>query len=123
MNKYLPYALLFGFLFFGFSAYLTSKPDTYAPIFKEIKNYSPYYFEKSFGGLEIKSKLDKKFKLKPSNMEVFHKYDELQKEWGKKHLNIKNKTLFIYDDNKKEITTIPIKTKQDMDFLRNYYGK
>jgi len=38
-----------------------------APILRD-KNYSPYYLEKRFGGLEILSRDDKSLKRKPDNI-------------------------------------------------------
>ena len=121
MNKYLPIALMLGFFLISFSAYVNSKGENKANIYKKITKYSPYYFEKSLSGLVIKNKIDKNFEEKPSNMQVFHEMDRLQKEWGKKHLKIENNNLLIFNKNK-IIKKITIKDKKDLDFLHNFYG-
>jgi len=121
MNKYLPLALMLGFFLISFSAYVNSKGDDKARIYKEITSYSPYYFEKSLSGLVIKSKEDKEFKEKPSNMQVFHEMDRLQKEWGRKHLKIENNNLIIFDKDE-SIKKIHIKDKKDLNFLHSFYG-
>ena len=45
------------------------------------------------------SKTDKEFKEKPSNMEVFHRLEFLEKEWGKTHIKIIDNQVAIFDDN------------------------
>ena len=84
MKNYLLIALSLGFTLILFTAFQEAKPTSKdAPIYKEIKNYSPYYVDKRFGGLQIMSKTDEDFKEKPTNMEVFHRLDALEKAWGK----------------------------------------
>ncbi len=121
MSRYLPLALMLAFFLLSFSAYVNSKAESKSEIYLKIKEYSPYYFEKSLSGLVIKSKSDKNFKEKPSNMQVFHRMDRLQKEWGKKHLKIENSNLVIYDHDK-VLKTINLKDKKDLDFLHRFYG-
>jgi len=121
MRKYLPFAFLVVFFLLGLNAFLNSKPTPKDPIYKEIKKYSPYYFEKRFGGLEIRSKIDKDFKEKPTNMEVFHRLEALEKEWGKKHLSLKGDTLVITTDENKTVT-IKALTPQSKTFIHNFYG-
>ncbi len=121
MNKYLPFALIVAFFLISYSAFINSKGENKNKIYLKIKKYSPYYFEKSLGGLVIKSKNDKNFKEKPSNMEVFHDMDRLQKKWGKAHLKIANKKLIIFDGNK-VFQSIKIKDDKELNFLKNYYG-
>ncbi len=121
MRKYLPLALMLAFFFVSINAFLSSKGERKSKIYLQIKEYSPYYFEKSLSGLVIKSRLDKDFEKKPSNMQVFHVMDKLQKEWGKKHLKIENDNLIIYDNNK-VVKKIKIKDKKEFDFLHRFYG-
>ena len=121
MKNYLVLALGVGFLLLAFNAYQNAKPTPKAPIYKEIKKYSPYYLDKRFGGLEILSRKDKEFKEKPDNMEIFHRFEELEKEWGKKHLQIDKSSLNIIDKNL-TIKTIPISSKKDIEFIHKYYG-
>ncbi len=121
MKNSLFIALAVVFFLLGFNVYNSAKPTSKAPIYKEIKKYSPYYLEKRFGGLEILSRDDKEFKEKPDNIKVFHRLEALEKEWGKNHLKIENGNLIIYDNNN-TIDTIPIKTSIDREFLKNFYG-
>jgi hypothetical protein len=122
MKKYLVIALGLGFAFLAINAFIESKPVSKAPIYKSIERYSPYYLEKRFGGLEIMSKIDSAFKEKPNNMEVFHRMEFLEKEWGQKHLKIVSNELIISDDNGTELVKLPISTKIDSDFVHRYYG-
>ena len=121
MSKYLPLAFILAFFLISFNAYIDSKGESKNEIYLKIKEYSPYYFEKSLGGLVIKSKLDKEFKEKPSNMQVFHEMDRLQKKWGKKHLKIDGGNLVIYE-NEKVLKTIKLKDQKEVEFLHNFYG-
>ena len=123
MKKILFIALGIGFLLFGISAYLQSKPSPKnTRIYTRIKQYSPYYLDKRFGGLQIMSREDKDFKEKPDNMEVFHRIESLEKAWGKRHLKIDNSQLSITDNNGSIITTIPLKNRDEVDFVHRYYG-
>ena len=122
MKSYLPFAFLVVFLLLGLDAYINSKPAQKAPIYKQIKEFSPYYLEKRFGGLEIRSKENKEFKEKPSNMEVFHRLEALERDWGKKHLKLENSVLYIYDTNKKVVKKLDIKSKEDLSFIHRFYG-
>ena len=121
MRNSLLIALGLVFLLLGFNAYNDAKPTQKAPIYQEIKRYSPYYLEKRFGGLEILSKKNKEFKEKPDNMQVFHRLEALEKEWGKNHLKVENGNLIVFDKNG-TIATIPINTSKDREFLKSFYG-
>ncbi len=123
MKKLLFIALGLGFLFFGIGAYLQSKPTPKnTRIYTFVKQYSPYYLDKRFGGLQIMSKEDKEFKEKPDNMEVFHRLESLEKAWGKRHLKIDNFQLSVTDNNGSTITTTPLKNRDEIDFVHRYYG-
>jgi len=123
MKKYIFWALGAGFIFLGFSAYLQSIPEHKSErIYNEIKKYSPYYVDKRFGGLRILSREDKEFKEKPTNMEVFHRLDELEKTWGKRHMKLSGSNIIISDDNSTTKATIAIEGKDEMDFIHQFYG-
>jgi len=122
MQKYLFIALSLGLLLMAMIAFQKGKPTSKAPIYKELKEYSPYYIDKRFGGLQIMSKRDENFKEKPDNIEVFHRLDFLEKEWGKTHLKIEENQLIVLDDNGSELTKLPISTQLDSDFLHKFYG-
>ncbi len=121
-SNYLLPALLVGFFLFGLSAFLQSKPQhKNTRIYKAVQRYSPYYFEKRFGGLEILSKTDPNFKQKPSNMAVFETMAQLERAWAQKHLVIQDDTLLIRDTHS-IVDQIPIKTSDERHFIEHYYG-
>jgi len=122
MKKYLFPALAIALTFMMVIAFQQAKPTQKAPIYKEVQKYSPYYLDKRFGGLQIMSKTDEKFKEKPTNMEVFHRLEYLEKEWAKTHLKIVENQVIISDNNGTEVVKLPIKTKEDSSFLHSFYG-
>ena len=123
MRKYIFWALGAGFIFLGFSAYIQSLPEPKNErVYKEIKKYSPYYVDKRFGGLRILSKEDEEFKEKPKNIEVFHKLDELEKRWGREHIKISGSSIIISDNNGTVKATIPTQSKDEIDFIHQFYG-
>jgi hypothetical protein len=122
MQKYLWGALGLGLIFMAIMAFQQGKPTPKAPIYQEVKKYSPYYIDKRFGGLQIMSKKDENFKEKPDNIEVFRRLDFLEKEWGKRHLKIENSQVIVLDDNGTELTKLPIPTQVDSNFLHSFYG-
>jgi len=122
MQKYLFMAIGLALIIMSIIAFQQGKPTTKSPIYKEIKEYSPYYIDKRFGGLQIMSKHDEEFKEKPKNIEVFHRLDYLEKSWGKNHLKIENNQLTIMDDNGTTIATLAIESQEDSNFLHTFYG-
>ena len=123
MKKYLPIALLIGFILFGLSAFLQSKPSSKNKrVYKTVQQYSPYYLDKRFGGLIILNKEDKEFKEKPNNMTLFKEFERLEKEWGKTHLKIQDNTLIVLDNNKKQQASLLLNTKEEIAFAHHFYG-
>lgn len=123
IKKYLPLALLLGFLALGISAFIQSKPSQKNErVYKTVKQYSPYYTDQRFGGIQIMSKEDADFKEKPSNMTLFKRLDELEKAWGQKHLRLENNILIILDNNGTQQATLPLNTQEEADFTQKFYG-
>jgi hypothetical protein len=122
MQKYLFMAIGLGLILMSILAFKEGKPSSKAPIYKEIKKYSPYYLEKRFGGLQIMSKEDKEFKEKPKNIELFRRLDYLEKNWGSSHLKIVDNQLVVLDNNDTTIATIPILSQEDSSFVHTFYG-
>ena len=122
MKNYLFIALSIGLTFMAFMAFQQAKPTPKAPIYKEVQKYSPYYIDKRFGGLQIMSKVDESFKEKPTNMELFHRLEFLEKEWGKTHLKVVNNQLEVMDNNASTIATIPLSTQNNSRFVHSFYG-
>ncbi len=122
-RKYLPLALLLGFLFIGLGAFFQSRPShKNAYVYKAVQKYSPYYMDKRFGGLQIMSKEDPEFKEKPNNMTLFKEFERLEKKWAKTHLKLDNNTLIITDSNNSQVATLPLQNKEELDFVHSYYG-
>jgi hypothetical protein len=122
MQKYLFMAIGLALILMSIVAFQEGKPSHKAPIYQEIKKYSPYYLDKRFGGLEILSKKDKEFKEKPKNIELFRRLDYLEKDWGKKHLKVVQNNLDILDDNGTVIESIPLETQENTTFIHTFYG-
>ena len=122
MKTYLFIALTIGMTLMAVVAFQQARPVAKAPIYKKIQNYSPYYIDKRFGGLQIMSKEDASFKEKPVNMEVFHRLEFLEKEWAKKHLTLSDNTIVVKDNNGTKITAINILTQEDESFIHSFYG-
>ncbi len=122
LKKYLPIALALGFFLFGLDAFLQSKPSAKNErVYKTVQIYSPYYLDKRFGGLQIMSKEDPKFKEQPNNATLFREFSQLEKAWGQKHLKLKKDTLIIVDNNGSQLSILPIQSKEELDFIHQYY--
>ncbi len=123
LKKLLPLALLIGFMLFGLSAFIQSKPSTKNDhVYKTVQKYSPYYMDKRFGGLTIMNKEDPEFKEKPNNMTLFKEFERLEKTWAKTHLKLESNTLIILDNNGSVQATLPLQTKEELDFAQEFYG-
>ena len=90
-------------------------------MYKEITKYSPYYMEKTIGGLSIIDKRDGR-KEKPSAADVMHRMDEVQKEWGREHLKVENSDLIILGENNQTLVKVFIQTEDERKFLQDFYG-
>ena len=123
IQKYLIWALAAGFLLIGINAFLESQPEAKNKrVYQEVIKYSPYYIDKRVGGLNIKSREDEEFKEKPDNVQIFHRLDELEKAWGKTHLVLENFQLHILDNNGSTLTTFPLESQDEIDFIHRFYG-
>jgi hypothetical protein len=122
-KKYLPIALVLGFLIFGLDAFMQSKPSNKNKrVYQTVQKYSPYYLDKRFGGLTIMNREDPEFKENPNNMTLFKEFEKLEKAWGKKHLSVKNNQLIIVDNNGTQLSSLPLQSKDEIDFVHSYYG-
>ena len=122
MKKYLFPALTIALTFMAIMAFQQARPTPKAPIYKEVQKYSPYYIDKRFGGLQLMSKTDESFKEKPTNMEVFHRLEYLEKEWAKTHLKLLKNKLIVVDNNGTEVTTFAVSSNEDKKFIHSFYG-
>jgi len=122
-KKYLPIALFLAFLVFGLDAFLQSKPShKNTRVYKAVQQYSPYYLDKRFGGLQIMNKEDKEFKEKPTNMTLFKEFERLEKEWAKTHMKLDGNILVIKDNNGTEVAKLSLQNKEETNFVHSYYG-
>ena len=116
------FGFLFAFLVMGYISMQRATPNAKEErIYTAIKVYSPYKLEKRMGGLTIVN-TQTGIKEKPSAAEVLHRLDELDKEWGKSHLNVSNNDLLILGDNGQTIVKIFIETKKERAFIKSFYG-
>ncbi len=121
-NKYLPLALGLGFLMLALVAFIKGQPQSRDKrVYEQLKPYIPYKIEKKIGGLRIRNtKTDEK--IEPSNIEVYNVLDNLEKDWGEKHLQREQNTLIIVDDNNKTIKTITLKNDHEKAYIHNFFG-
>ncbi len=123
LKKYLPVALFLGFLFVGIIAFQQSKPSPKnARIYKIVQQYSPYYLDKRFGGLQIMNRENAQFKEKPNNMTIFKEFERLERKWGKAHMVLEGNTVIIKDNNGTQKAKISLQTEKESDFVHHYYG-
>jgi hypothetical protein len=121
-KKWLIIGVVFAAIIMGVLSMKRAMPDMKNErMYKEIKIYSPYMFEKRIGGLTIVDKRDGR-KEKPSAAEVHLRMDELNKEWGATHLRVENSDLIIVGDNNQTIVKIFIETQEERAYLHNFYG-
>ena len=90
-------------------------------IYKEITMFSPYKFEKAIGGLHIVNTATGE-KEKPDAASVMHRMDELQKEWGKKHLKVTKDAVIITNDKGIEIKKIAFENPMEKKWVERFYG-
>jgi len=119
-------ALIFGFftafLILGVVSMQRAMPDAKEDrIYLAIKVYSPYYVEKRIGGLTILDKRNDN-KEKPDSSDFYHRVDELEKEWGKKHLVVENNEVIIMGENNQSVARIMIENEKERAFLKTFFG-
>lgn len=121
VSKILLPALTILFLMFGIILYKDAMPQHKEErIYCEIQKFNPYVLEKRTGGLAIVNTITGE-KQKPSNVEVYRVYDKLSKDWGSSHLHIENNRVIV-ENGKYEKIILPLKNKQELIFVKTYYG-
>jgi len=122
VKKGLLAGIIFAAIAMGVLAMQRAMPDAKnARMYTEITKYSPYYMEKTIGGLRIIDKRDGR-KENPSAADVMHRMDEVQKEWGEKHLSVENGDLIIMGENNQTVAKVFIETEDERKFLKDFYG-
>ena len=123
MNKKIIFiGVIVAFFAMGFLAMERAMPQKKEErIYKAITLYSPYKLEKSMGGLSI---VDSRSgtKEKPSAAEVYLRLDEVQKNWGAKHLQLEGENVLVLGDNNQTVTSIHVENEKEMAFVHSFYG-
>lgn len=114
--------LMFAFFALGFISLQRATPEEKEQrIYSAIKIYMPYKLEKSMSGLNIIDSRDGT-KEKPDAASVFHRLDELEKEWGKKHLKLEGSDVVILGDTNQSIIKIFIQTQKERSWVKSFFG-
>ena len=109
------------FFMLGFLSLQRAMPEHKSErIYKEISVFSPYEFKKAIGGLHIVNTATGE-KEKPDAASVMHRMDELQKEWGKKHLKLTKDAVIVYNDKGVEIKKIVFENQQEKEWVKKFY--
>ena len=118
-------ALIFGFftafIILGALSMKRAFPDAKETrIYKAIQVYSPYTLEKRIGGLTI---IDKRtgIKQKPSSAEIFHRLDELEREWGNKYVRIEGNDVIIFGENNNTVARIYLENEKERAFVQSFF--
>ncbi len=118
----LPVALALGMLFFFYNAYQEAKPESRnTRVYNELKEFIPYRLEKRFTGLSITSTKNDKVE-KPPSSQVMHRFDQLEKQWGKSHLKLEGDNLSILDDDNKTLKTLILQNDSERGYIKNFFG-
>jgi hypothetical protein len=121
-SNYFLVALAVLFFVLGFNALQNAQPThKNKRVYEKVKPYIPFYLEKRVGGFSILSKEDDK-KEKPPIEEVFHRLEQLEQGWGMTHLEIKNNTLIIKDNNGTQIDKLLFKTPDEIQWTKSYFN-
>ena len=113
---------LFAFLMLGFISMQRAMPEKKQErIYSAIHVYSPYKIEKRIGGLTLIDSRDGT-KEKPNSADFYHRRDEVEKEWGNKHLKVVESDVLVLGDNNQTIVKIFIETEAERKFLQSFYG-
>jgi hypothetical protein len=122
LKKYLPFTFFAAFFLLALLAFVSGKPsEKNARVYKTVQQYSPYYLDKRLGGLTIRSKEDKEFKEKPTNLTLFKEFERLEKLWAKTHLKLSQNNLIISDNNGTQLNTLKLQNPEELLFIQNYY--
>ncbi len=90
-------------------------------IYKAIKVYSPYKFDKYVGGLKIIDSRDGRVE-KPTAADVLLRMDELDQKWGKKHLKIVENDVEIIGENNQTMAKIFLQSDAEKNWVKKFFG-
>lgn len=121
-KAYLITAFIAVFFVVGFFAFKEALPeDKNQRVYNILKPYLPYELEKRLGGLTIIYK-DGREKEKPKSANIFLITDEIDKEWGREYLRVKNGTLEILDKDKNILKSVEV-SQDELAWLRSFFGE
>ncbi len=122
VKKGLIFGFFFAFLVLGVLSMKRAMPEAKEErIYKAIKVYSPYQLEKRMGGLTILN-TQNGTKEQPASADIMHRLDEVQKEWGKSHLQVQNNEVIVSGENNQTVVRIFIENEKEREFLKSFYG-
>jgi hypothetical protein len=120
-KKLLIIAFFAVFMFLGLMALKEGMPSSKNErVYAILQKHMPYTLEKRVGGYSIVSN-ETGIKEKPPAKDLFLRLEQLEKLWGKDFLKLDNDVLTILDKDKNEITKIELKTKEEKDWVINYF--
>jgi hypothetical protein len=121
-KKLLLFAFFAIFMFLGIMALKDGMPSPKNErVYSILQKHMPYTLEKRVGGYSIVSN-ETGIKEKPPAKDLFLRLEQLEKLWGKEFLVLDNDILVILDKNKNEITRVELKTKEEKDWVKEYFS-
>jgi len=111
------------FVFLGVTAMQEGMvPPKNERVYTILKKYIPYELEKRVGGYSIISSLSD-VKEKPPASQVFLRLDQLEQQWGSEHLILENNKLMVLDKNKNIVSTIELRTEDELNWVKTFFKK
>ena len=121
-KKLLLFAFFAIFMFLGIMALKEGMPTPKNErVYSILQKHMPYTLEKRVGGYSRLSN-ETGIKEKPPAKDLFLRLEQLEKMWGKDFLTLDNDILIVLDKNKNEVTKIELKTKEEKDWVKEYFG-
>ncbi len=121
-SRYLGIALGLGFFMVALIAFIKGQPESRDKrVYAQLKPYIPYKIEKKMSGLRIVDTRTGE-KIEPTNMDFYQVLDNLEKDWGARHLKLDNNTLIVIDDNNQTVGTITLPDQQAKTWVRRFFG-
>ncbi len=122
VKKGLIFGFFFAFLVLGVVSMKRAMPEAKEErIYKAIKVYSPYKLEKRMGGLTIVN-TQNGTKEQPVSADIMHRFDEVEKAWGKSHLQVQENEVIVSGENNQTVVRIFIENEKEREFLKKFYG-
>lgn len=111
-----------GFFFLAVTAFIKAQPESRDKrVYAELKPYIPYKIEKKMSRLRIvNTKTGEKFE--PSNLDIYHVLDNLEKDWGEKHLRREGDLLVVFDDKNQTLKKIPLRDESAKAYVQHFFG-